>query len=187
MAAATLTTLDRALLGIIDRGRASGYDIHRLFSATPMAVFSSSPGSIYPALARLERRGLLRARLDSATEARPRRVYSITRQGVAALEAWLREPVTREELVRDARLPVLRFSLAERRLTRAQAISYLEGYRRALADYGKELESYLEQLEGGEELHPALALRSGIDGFRCQARWVDHAIADLERAEAEER
>jgi DNA-binding PadR family transcriptional regulator len=112
---APLTTLDRALLGIIDRGPSSGYDIHRLFSATPMAVFSASPGSIYPALARLERRGLLRAKLDSATEARPRRVYSITRQGVAALEAWLREPVTREELVRDARLPVLRFSLKRAR------------------------------------------------------------------------
>jgi DNA-binding PadR family transcriptional regulator len=108
----TLTTLEYALLGLLDRQPRSGYDVARVFAGTPMAHFSSSPGAIYPALLRLERAGLVDARLDRATETRPRRVYTLTESGRSALVAWLRQPVTRQELVRDGRAPMLRFGLA---------------------------------------------------------------------------
>jgi len=58
---ARLTPLEQALLGVVGLGRKSAYDIRRLFTDTPMTQFSSSPGSIYPALKRLEARGLLRS------------------------------------------------------------------------------------------------------------------------------
>jgi len=58
-----LTTLEYALLGLLDRQPSSGYDIARRFAETPLAHFSSSPGAIYPALRRLERAGMVDGRL----------------------------------------------------------------------------------------------------------------------------
>jgi DNA-binding PadR family transcriptional regulator len=52
-----LTTLDYALLGLLDASPMSGYDVHKIFETTPLAHSGSSPGAAYPALKRLERRG----------------------------------------------------------------------------------------------------------------------------------
>jgi len=49
-----------ALLGLIGQEPRSGYDLRKFFSSTPMISFSDSPGAIYPALRRLEQRGLVR-------------------------------------------------------------------------------------------------------------------------------
>jgi len=177
-----LTTLDCALLGIVDIEPVSGYDIHRLFSTSPMGAFSSSPGAIYPALDRLEKQGLLRAMLDDSTPTRPRRVYSMKEAGEAALEAWLREPVSRDELVRSPRVPVLRFSLAERRLSRSECISYLEGFRRAVTSYAAELREYVANQPSSGQVHTRLAVEHGIEGYECQARWAERATEELKRA-----
>ena len=37
--------LGRALLGLLQQGQSSGYDIRRLFTQTPMGTFSDSPGA----------------------------------------------------------------------------------------------------------------------------------------------
>lgn len=182
MARTRLTALDHALLGIVDIEPVSGYDIHRLFSTSPMAAFSSSPGAIYPALDRLEKKGLLRATLDASTPTRPRRVYSMTEAGEAALEVWLREPVSRDELVRNPRVPVLRFSLAERRLSRSACVGYLEGFLRAVALHVEELRAYVASLPSGEQLHPRLAVEHGVESYECQARWAERAIEVLKGA-----
>lgn len=174
-----LTTLEYALLGLVAMAPMSGYDVRRLFATTPLAHFSSSPGAIYPALRRLEKRGLLKAALDRTTETRPRRVYSLTPAGEAALEAWLRQPVTREELVRGEGAPILRFSLAGQRLPRRELLAYLETYRRALEAYVEELEGYLPGLAEDGMVVARLALESGIGGFQSQSRWVKRVVAEL--------
>ena len=178
-----LTTLEYALLGLLDRQPASGYDIARLFASTPMAHFSSSPGAIYPALRRLERAGLIAGRLDRATEARPRRVYTVTESGRAALGAWLRQPVTRQELVRDGRAPILRFSFAEGHLSRGELLRYLEGYRREVATYLEEL-GHVRAAMGNRTPHQRLALDHGIRAYESQLAWTTGAIRILELAEA---
>jgi DNA-binding PadR family transcriptional regulator len=173
-----LTTLEYALLGLLARKVMSGYDVHRLFIQTPLAHFSSSPGSIYPALKRLARRGLVTDTLDRSTEARPRRVYSLTEAGSAALDAWLRQPVTREELVRNQQAMILRFSLVEGRLAPEEVIAYLEGYRREVVSYLAELGTARDRM-AGSSLYERLALEHGIQAYEGQIRWIDRAISQI--------
>ena len=176
-----LTTLEYALLGLVGMAPMSGYDVHKVFDTTPMGHFSSSPGAIYPALRRLERRGLLEARLDRTTETRPRRVYSLSEAGDAALMAWLREPVTRDGMVRDAGAPLLRFSLMQGRLSPQEVITYLEGYRQVVTSYLEELRGYLTDVRVDSALHARLALERGISGYERDVDWVGHAIAEIKR------
>ncbi len=177
-----LTTFEYALLGLISISPMTGYDIHKVFATTPFAHFSSSPGSIYPALQRLSSRGLLKAVLDKSTEARPRRVFTLTSQGKEAFEAWLRQPVTRDELIHRSGAPILRFALAKDRLSRVEMLAYLETYRRVVAAYIAELSDYADQLDTPDTLHNLLALNHGIGRYRSELEWVSAAVTAIKRA-----
>jgi len=182
MAEKKLTTLEYALLGIVGMSPLTGYDVHKVFATTPLAHFSSSPGAIYPALRRLAHYGLLEARLDTTKEARPRRVYSLTKSGESVLEAWLHQPVTREELIRGAGAPILRFSLAGDRLNRAEILDYLESYQKVVAAYVEELYAYTGQSAGPENLYGSLALHHGIRSYESELEWTKWAALEIRRA-----
>lgn len=182
MAKKDLTTLEYALLGLVGMSPMTGYDVHKVFATTPLAHFSSSPGAIYPALRRLAHSGLLEARLDTSKEARPRRVYSLTSAGGEALDAWLHQPVTREELIRGAGAPILRFSLAGERLSKAECLAYLGTYQKVLTDYIRELYAYIGEMTGPGSLHGRLALGQGIRSFESDLEWIKWAAEEIRRA-----
>src|SRR4030095_5134562 len=107
--------LARSLLGLLIDAPLSGYDIRRLFTQTPLATFSDSPGAIYPALKRLETAGFVRGRVERSAGLRQRRLFRVTPAGKAALESWLNQPGTRDAGVRDSDALMLRVSFMERR------------------------------------------------------------------------
>ena len=170
------TNLELAILGLLDFQPMSGYDVQRAFATTPLAHFSSSPGAIYPTLKRLEKRGLVEATLDRTREARPRRVYAMAEAGRQALVAWLRQPVTREELVRNGAACILRFSLSGKYLTPGEVVAYLESYRGAARAYLSELDEHRRALAPQDALHHQLSLLHGIRGYEATVAWVDEAI-----------
>jgi DNA-binding PadR family transcriptional regulator len=151
----------------------SGYDIRLLFKATPLGVFSDSPGAIYPALARLEARQLLASKAEAG--GRRRRAYVRTGAGEAALDSWLRTPVDPETVARRPHELELRYVLVATHLGRAAGADFLaacaEAYRARIAE--------LEAFRAG---HPEIgaisieALGLGIALFRTRLDWcVDTA------------
>jgi DNA-binding PadR family transcriptional regulator len=177
-----LTTFEYALLGLVGMSPMAGYDVHKVFATTPLAHFSASPGAIYPALRRLARRGLLDAQLDRTRETRPRRVYALTDAGEEALEGWLHQPVTRDELIRGGGAPILRFALAEGKLSAEQVLAYLDSYREALESYVEELHGHEREMPSDAPLHPRLALQHGIRGYEGEVEWTKWAAGRIKRA-----
>jgi PadR family transcriptional regulator, regulatory protein PadR len=82
--------LDMLLLGVVSAGPAHGYAIVEELCRRSDEVFDLPEGTVYPALHRLERQGLLTSAWDSA-EGRRRRVYRLTRRGEEALVVKQRE------------------------------------------------------------------------------------------------
>jgi DNA-binding PadR family transcriptional regulator len=78
--------LDGLVLAVLAAGAAHGYGIIQTLRERSGGEFDLTEGSIYPALHRLERTGLVRSDWSQAG-GRPRRVYRITARGEAALEA----------------------------------------------------------------------------------------------------
>ena len=69
-------------LGILTRGDATGYEIKKLFEDGPYHYFvEASFGSIYPALSRLTKEGLVSVRAEARAKRPERKVYSITAEG----------------------------------------------------------------------------------------------------------
>jgi DNA-binding PadR family transcriptional regulator len=161
-----LTTLG-ALLLFLGEGQ-SGYDVRRLFQTTPIAIFSDSPGAIYPALARLERAGLFAS--EAQPSARRRRIYRRTPAGDTALADWLRAPIAAETVERRPHEIELRYVLIAMRLGGAEASRFLDEAAQAFAGRVARLEAFhaANQHMGGPSLD---ALDLGTRLFRTRLEW----------------
>lgn len=88
------TSLRFAILGLLTRRPATGYDIKRDFDRTIGYAWNAHDSQIYPELRRLEADGLIRPEA-TRPDGRRRRTYRVTIAGRKKLRAWLAEPADR--------------------------------------------------------------------------------------------
>src|SRR5262245_42081152 len=103
------SSLEMALLALLKQKARSGYDLRKLFVTTPLRHYSDSPGSIYPALRRLRARKWVKA-VAARNNARGREVLHVTNLGRRAILDWLRQPITRNDVVWGFDQLLLRFA-----------------------------------------------------------------------------
>ncbi len=175
-----LTSFEHILIGLVCRSPASGYDLKRIFAATPMGIYQPSSGSLYPALRRLEAKGLVKALDGNGDSARHRRVYEPTQAGRAVHGTWLHTPVEVSTVSRDLGLHLMRFVLMEHTSSRAEVLSFLHDLKDALAAFTAGLERYAAVTAHPGGRHPGLALEHGLAVHRASLQWTRHTIAALE-------
>jgi len=186
MAGHQLTSFERILLGMICMVPSSGYDLKRIFAVTPMGIYQPSSGALYPALRRLEQKGLVQAQAPpgrAGQSARRRRVYEPTRTGRAAHESWLRTPVDPATVSRDLGLHLMRFVMMEHLLPLEEVLRFLQNLTDALAAFTAGLERYTAAVDLSDR-HPRLALDHGLAVHRASLQWARQAIAALSAAPA---
>jgi len=85
-------TLDLIVLQLLRAEPTNGYDLSLRIQAISHDVLHVNAGSLYPALYRLEERGLIRAEWQVTDNGRRAKVYSVTAAGRKQLaeqrEAW---------------------------------------------------------------------------------------------------
>ena len=74
-------TLDLIVLQLLNAEPTNGYDLTLRIQTITRDVLNVNAGSLYPALYRLEQRGLLRARWAESENGRRTKVYSVTPVG----------------------------------------------------------------------------------------------------------
>lgn len=85
-------------LGILTRGDATGYQIKKLFEEGGYQHFvEASFGSIYPALNRLTKEGLVSVRAEAQEKRPDRKVYSLTAAGHKAVIDALTKPLPEDK------------------------------------------------------------------------------------------
>jgi DNA-binding PadR family transcriptional regulator len=77
--------LDLLLLAVISRGPIHGYAIIDALRVRSSGAFDLPEGTVYPALYRMERAGLLKSRAKTV-EGRSRRLYELTAAGREAIQ-----------------------------------------------------------------------------------------------------
>jgi PadR family transcriptional regulator PadR len=94
--------LEMLILRTLEGGAKHGYGVARHIQVASGEVLSIEEGSLYPALHRLERQGLIKSEWGVSDSNRRAKYYSLTRQGKAGLKsdvaAW-REAVEAIERV----------------------------------------------------------------------------------------
>lgn len=171
---AQVSSLEYALVGLLKQKAQSGYDLRKAFTTTPIRHFSDSPGSIYPALRRLQAREWLRT--SEVRDSRRRQLFRVTRKGNAAFVAWLKQPVTREEVIWRLDELSFRFAFQGGNVPRAVSVEFLNDLERELVAYVAELRAYAKQTKLSNSLSTgALAFASGIEGYQAHLDWSRRA------------
>ena len=80
-------TLDLIVLQLLQAQPTNGYDLTQRIQAASRDVLNVNAGSLYPALYRLEQRGLIRSAWTETANGRRAKEYSVTRAG----RTWLAE------------------------------------------------------------------------------------------------
>lgn len=179
--------LEFAVLGLLQEGPLHGYELRKQLSRRLGGFRVFSYGSLYPALRRLVRAGLI-AEPDpvDAEEGRPggwstrgRRVYRITAEGKERFAEMLADagPQAWEDgsfgvhLAFFSRTPVhTRIRILEGR--RRAVEERRDGLRAALGRTGEQIDRYTR------ELH-----RLGLESTEREVRWLDELIAAENAAE----
>ena len=166
-----VTTLGYALLGLICAEARTGYALRMVFETTPMGSYSSSPGSIYPALKSLEKLGLVTA------QAAGKRVLHITLEGRRKFDDWLTAPMGPEESVETA---LLRFAFLHDHPDRQVTLAFLKTFISVMTERASGLRHWLA---GGEAqampLQARLAVGHGLLSLEASAQWASKAYEAL--------
>ncbi|MBV8431086.1 MAG: PadR family transcriptional regulator [Solirubrobacterales bacterium] len=185
-----LTPFEHVLLGQIHRQPASGYDLKRIFATTPMGVYQPSSGALYPALRRLELKGLVQVRTPAdgdGQSGRHRRVYEPTRTGRATHLSWLRTPVEPATVARDLGLHLMRFAMMEHLFPPDEVLTFLRDLADALAAFTAQLEWYATATTDLTNRHRAFTLDHGLAVHRASLEWAERTIAALSAVPAPAR
>jgi DNA-binding PadR family transcriptional regulator len=137
-----MTTLEYKLLGMLARQPMSGYDLasHLKQRVVPFGPISHT--QIYPALASLARKGLVRYHVVEQKAVRPdKKVYELTEEGRTALRHWIESPTPLVFLYDDFFLKAYSLWLAdpERMVERIREQAQL--HQEKLAFYDQALQS----------------------------------------------
>jgi DNA-binding PadR family transcriptional regulator len=175
------SNLEYAILGLLRQTPQSGYDLRKTFMNTAMRHYSDSPGSIYPALRRLQARGWIAADSPSApNDRRGRQVFRPAPDGTAALNEWLSRNLSHDDVVLRLQELMLRFAFMDGNVPRSTAIRFLEQFERELGNYFEELRGQYEQMRSSYPINTGLlAFQSGIEGFEAQLSWARRARLQL--------
>ena len=180
-------SLDHILLGLL-RDPATGYDLKNTFNDTVRHFWSAELSQIYPALKRMERRQLLRSRVEPSQKGPNRRVYSLTDDGRDHLLQWLRRgPVVDTE--RFAYLAQVYFMDAIGNLdeTRAFMAALRQHFLRWLAEL-RAVERAMHAAQGDAPEHFSTAsfhrfatLRMGIHSIQAKVNWCEETLEAIDR------
>lgn len=163
-----LGVLDYLLVFLLSHVPQTGYAIRQQFQATPVGRFSDSPGAIYPALSRLEKRGWITS--SAERDGRRKREYTATAAGKKALLQWLRSPVCPVTIERRPDELTLRYVMTAEFGTSDDTRSFLRNCIAGFQAHLDDLNKYVASPHGLPE--PGLeAVLHGISLCRAYLNW----------------
>ncbi len=172
-----VTSLDYAILGLIQKIPLSGYQIRKEFENTALGNYSSSPGSIYPALKRLLKLNLVQKLGDNSSK---KKKFLITSEGLNILKVWFLKRISKRDITHHMNELLLRFGFMDNILTKEQKLHFLYSLQEQLKSYLEELLEYQNSQAFRENhLQGRLAFQYGLDSYKTSLKWCKKCISTL--------
>lgn len=171
-----------AILGCLSRKPMTAYEIKTaLERGSTRHFWRESFGQLYPALKRMEDAELVQGEDDPTEGGRPRRVYQITDDGMAAFVEWLGEPAAPEPARHELLLKLYFGRSCGPEVCADQVRELLHTSESTLESY----EAIAETLETKWRDHPdmpywRMTLRFGIARFEATRDWCKQTLTELE-------
>lgn len=182
--------LKYGLLGFLTYQPMTGYDLKQQMDESTDYFWNAKQSQIYTTLKAMEQEGLIRSQIEPQPDRPDRRVYMITDAGLAALDDWLRRPITTLPPQRQPHLLKLFFSarverevvLTELRLQRELHRQQLERYQTHTRAVMNDAAARFPHLASDTKFWE-ITRRNGERYEAMMIEWLDEAIAALVKGE----
>jgi len=164
-----LTTMEYVILGLLSAAPQTGYALISTMEMTD-GRWSASSGSIYPALKRLERQGVIEGHVEAVYTTRPRKVYRITALGDALLDSWVK--TTQGVDLNDREIPLIKFLFAEQRMSRDEVLQWLDNYEQCMDAYEFAHEAWQNAQFTVSSVHQQLLVQATVMEWKMQREWI---------------
>jgi DNA-binding PadR family transcriptional regulator len=176
-----LSELEGCVLGLVKAaGPCTPYAIRQTFLQSPSAYWSGSAGAIYPLVARLEKRGLIRSQAHREGRRRSRR-YSITGAGMRALFKWLGPPFPDWVVGIPADPLRTRLGFFEA-LPHKQQIEFLKHAEEQVRAQISEVEEDCAQRRANDDVYQYLVARGALRALVARLEWIREIASELDGA-----
>lgn len=168
-------SLRHGILGLLGTQPGSGYDLLSWFQETLGNVWPATQSQLYGELNKLANDGLIEV---TATGARGRKEYTITKAGTEELHHWLAEV----EPIRVRRNDLLLRVFFMSRLSYDEARALLEKERAVYTEAAqrwREIEKSTDWTQGPLASNGRIALEWGLRYTKMQQEWADWALEQL--------
>ncbi|MCP4021644.1 MAG: PadR family transcriptional regulator [Desulfobacteraceae bacterium] len=171
-----------AILGLLNTGPMSGYDIKKHFEQIASNFWSESYGQIYPILKRLDTDGLATRAIEKQVGKPDRHIYTLTSKGQDELMVWLKQPVERH-VGRHEILLKLIFGSA---IPVTENIKQLRHFQKLHEDELVGLKSIQARMKTKDKEHPSLmywklTARFGELVNEALIKWSRESVSVLEK------
>lgn len=168
--------IQSVLLGFLMRQSMTGYDLKKAFSIS-FAFFSGlSYGSIYPALKKMEKAGLITKQVEIQDGAPNRKVYTITEAGRTAFLNSLKSSLLPEQPKSAFLMRLFFFAHLSPKDRKWVALKHLGSIRKLQA----ELEGVQPEVAARADRFQYLCFEFGLRSLNDMARNISHVIDALE-------
>jgi DNA-binding PadR family transcriptional regulator len=180
-------SLKHALLGFLNYGPHTGYELKKVFDMSVAHFWNAELSQIYPTLKALEGEGLVEMNVEVQADRPNRKVYSITDDGRRELIEWLSTPADSDQ-VREPLLVKLFFGSS---IPKRELLAVLQKRaddlraQTALGQHGCDAVSSLARVIGLERegLFWQLTMEAELRHGQAALQWTEDAIRTIQAAD----
>ncbi|PWI13859.1 PadR family transcriptional regulator [Streptomyces sp. Act143] len=186
--------LRNAVMAALLEGEASGYDLAKGFEASVANFWMATPQQLYRELERMEREGLVSARVVQQERRPNKRLFSLTEAGLDVLRSYVADTPAKPTAIRDELMVkvqcvdigdaddirAVREAVAERKERSAAKLARYERMQARMLG-GRTEDEYFA---GAERIGPYLTLLGGMAFERGNLRWAEGVLARLDQRTA---
>lgn len=169
----TPTSIDYAILGLIRNEPQSGYGIRKVFETTALGAYSNSPGTIYPALKRLQKIGVVKNKKDKDDG---KNKFFITKKGIKVLRDWVVKPLEKKDIERNLDKIFLRFAFMDDLANQEEKINFIQSFQSLITIYLRDIINYHKSESSNIPLHGRLAFEHGIESYKTTLKWCKKTL-----------
>ena len=167
--------IDMVILGLLSHEDLTGYDIKKRIDQAVSFFWKGSFGSIYPALAVLEKQGLVQKLESAPSGGREKIRYHITDTGITFLKSWLNDTRASNELKYETLLKLF-FNGVE---DRSVALRNINAFEKQVTDelaFLRMCRGNLEKaLDSDDHLYYFLTADFGVEACEAYLKWCARA------------
>ncbi|RLD81962.1 MAG: hypothetical protein DRJ07_08670 [Bacteroidetes bacterium] len=172
-----ITTVDYIILGLLQQQLLTGYGIRMIFETTAIGSYSSSPGTVYPAVNKLKKLGFIKD-INSPDGKKLQLTY--TSQGKTELQKWLKQDISDEDIAKRMDILILRFGFMEDIVAHPEKLKFIKSFIEKISTYLKGLKNYHKQESSNMPTQGRLAFEFGIETISASLKWAKRALKVLQ-------